>query len=102
MIWTEEWAICGADYHSAGAGEEIGSPVQGLDPPSPGTVSEAESLIVGADAVLPRGAENAADRAVLETRPGKDKGCEKEGPCPGVRELALDSLWDLGQGTSLI
>lgn len=81
------WATCGADYHSAGAGEEIGGSVHGAGPSHikacRGAGREAERLVVPADAVLLRGAKNAADRTVLETRPGKGPGMKEGGTQPG-------------------
>lgn len=72
----------GADYHSAGAGEEIGSSVHGAGPShteaSRGAAGEAGSPN---DAVR-RGAKNAADRAALETRPGKGQGMREGGTLP--------------------
>lgn len=105
VVWSGEWAVCGAPIRRGrGRTSEALSTVlnpricEAAEAPSTRRKRSASGLALSSSVVLnPRRTWPCWEEGLA-----KDKGCEQEGPCSGVRDFAPDSLWDLGEATSLI
>lgn len=106
MVWRGLWAFSSSDFHSAGAREAIRRSVHGAEPSHlrvrRGAVGEVEKMGVGVDAVLLRGAETAAGRAVPGTMPDEAQGMRVGEILPGRQALGPRLAEVLGEAPSMI